>query len=174
MLGARKLSKIIQTGVYIHSDRVNVKHFESSLTSAAGNDIVFPVISTWLAGFKTQQSSRKERRYGNSIMQRRLTKSLEMVSDTAIQEHTVCRLVANMMHLLRHCRKHAPHMQSQSGPSMTPLAAQPCTRMRSKAEARALPTERASGHPGPAQAGPTSNTSSSSTIHMVCPQSSCI
>ena len=143
-------------------------------SGATGNDIVLPVIFTRLAGFKTQQSSRKERRYGNSSMQKRLMKSLEMVSDTAIQEHTVCQQAANMLHLLTHCLKHAVHMQSQSGRFMTLQAAQQCMHMRSKAEAQALPTKRASGHPGPARVGPTSGTSSSSTTRMVCPQSPCI
>ena len=65
------------------------------------------MISSLLAGFKTQQNLRKERRYGNSTMQKRLTKFLEMVSDNARQEHPVCRQAAPPRTPPQACTPHA-------------------------------------------------------------------
>ena len=39
-LGAKRLSKIIQTGVYIHSNEVNARHYMCLSSSAAGGDDV--------------------------------------------------------------------------------------------------------------------------------------
>ena len=85
MLGAKWLSRIIQTGMRTHSNIVNIEHSKQALKQCGLGDNEPSVISSWHAGFKTQQSSRKERHYGSSTMQKRL---YEVLGDGACPRWT--------------------------------------------------------------------------------------